>query len=358
MSRRISKLRQHLQPEAAFLISNLANIRYLLNQPTLFDSHFNGVLLITANKLILFADGRYFLAAKQAKVKAELKLVKAKLTPLLKEVCQKLNLQTVYFEGDTLSYNQVEKLKKELRLVTFLPTKPFVANLRQCKEAAELKSLKSACQVAQAVWEDVLELIKPGVTEKEVALELNYRLQKKGATSPSFETIVAAGLNSALPHHTPGNYRLKKGDFVLIDFGAYVAGYCSDITRTLVLGKATDEQKQLYQTVLEAQKKALAKIKPKVEAKEVAAEVHQYLQQKGVEQFFTHNLGHGVGLEVHEQPTLSVESTSSLEASMVITVEPGLYLEGFGGVRIEDMTVITKDGYELLTSIDRKLTVV
>jgi Xaa-Pro aminopeptidase len=357
LSRRINKLRQQLQPASAFLISNLYNIRYLLNQPTLFDVHFNGVLLVTVNKLILFADGRYFLAAKQAKVKAELKLVKAKLSPLLKETCQNLDLKTVFFEGDALSYNQAEKLKQELDFVTLSQAKPFIANQRQFKEAAELKALKAACQVAEAVWEDVLELIKPGVTEKEVALELDYRLQKAGATSPSFATIVAAGANSALPHHTPGSYRLKKGDFVLIDFGAYVNGYCSDITRTLVIGKPTLDQKQLYQTVLAAQKRALAKIKPKVEAKVVAAEVQQYFQQKGVAQFFSHSLGHGIGLEVHERPTLNVESTSTVEESMVVTVEPGLYLAEFGGVRIEDMVAVTETGYELLTSLNREFTV-
>jgi Xaa-Pro aminopeptidase len=262
---------------------------------------------------------------------------------------------TIGFAPEKLSYDQYQELKRRFVRKTWVPLKSVVRKLRLIKDPSEIKLIRKAMAITEAVFSEVLPLVKPGVREADIAAEIDYRMRKHGSPQPAFPTIVAAGWRSALPHAAPGVQKLKKGDFVVMDFGATWQGYCGDFTRTVCVGKASKKQKAIYTTVLEAQIAALAAVRPSIAGREVDGIARAVIEKAGYGRYFGHGLGHGIGLEVHEDPRLSKLSSDTLLAGMVHSVEPGIYLPSPGGVRIEDVVVVTKKGYKNLTTTSKEL---
>ncbi len=245
-----------------------------------------------------------------------------------------------------------------LRIVpekAFVDVSPAILEARRFKTPEELSRIREAGKIASEVFDMVLEKIHEGMTENEVASELVHEMMKLGATGPSFETIVAFGANASMPHYTPGKTKLKPGDLVLMDYGALYKRYCSDITRTVVLGRASEQQKNMHSVVLEAQKKGMEAIRENVNGKDVDMAARSVIDASEFKGRFIHSLGHGLGMDVHDHPALSSNLDFPLKSSMVVTVEPGVYIPKVGGLRIEDDVVVKKDGYELLTNAPRDL---
>lgn len=228
---------------------------------------------------------------------------------------------------------------------------------RMVKDDGELEKLRRAEAIGDAAFSQILELIRPGVTEARIALELEYAMKKMGASGLSFDTIVASGSHSSMPHAKVTGRRLERGDFITMDFGCVYEGYCSDMTRTVALGEPSEEMRRVYQTVLEANYAAVERIKAGTACNEIDRVARNYIAEHGYGEYFGHGLGHGVGLEIHEEPRFSPKCEVVTEKNMVITVEPGIYLPGRFGVRIEDLVVVKEDGCELLSHSDRELIV-
>jgi len=261
----------------------------------------------------------------------------------------------VGYEADVVTCSAFEKLKAAFGGVELVPTTGIVEELRSVKNPGEISSISGAQRIAEEVLEEVLELLKEGVRERELALEIDYRFRKKGGERPAFDTIAAFGENSSKPHALPADRRLRRGDIVLIDMGTVVDGYASDMTRTFVFGRADAETRKVYSTVLDAQEAALEGIRAGVSCAEADALARRVIERAGYGERFVHSLGHGVGLEVHEIPRLSKDSDVTLKENMVVTVEPGIYIPGWGGVRIEDMVVVGGDGCGNLTRAPKTL---
>jgi Xaa-Pro aminopeptidase len=261
------------------------------------------------------------------------------------------------FESDAVTVEGYEALDAAAEGVELRRAPGLVQQLRAVKDETEVAALRAACAAADAALADLLTAggLRPGRTEREVALDLEARMRDHGATGPSFETIVAAGANSAVPHHRPTGTVLAGGDFVKMDFGALVDGYHSDMTRTVVLGRAAAWQRELYGLVAAAQAAGRAALAPGTAVADVDAAARQVVVDAGRGEQFVHGLGHGVGLQIHEAPALARTGTGRLAAGMTVTVEPGVYLEGRGGVRIEDTLVVREGGPELLTCTTKEL---
>ncbi|WP_027407760.1 M24 family metallopeptidase [Anoxybacteroides tepidamans] len=266
----------------------------------------------------------------------------------------RLGITKLGFEQEHLSYATFQVYEREVG-ATLVPVSGVIEKLRLIKSESEIKILKEAAEIADAAFEHILRFIRPGVREIEVANELEFFMRKQGATSSSFDIIVASGYRSALPHGVATDKVIEKGEFVTLDFGAYYKGYCSDITRTVAVGDVSDELKKIYDVVLQAQLRGMAGIKPGMTGREADALTRDYIAEQGYGEYFGHSTGHGIGLEIHEGPALSVRSDIVLEPGMVVTVEPGIYIAGLGGVRIEDDAVVTTDGNESLTRSPKDL---
>ncbi len=356
--RRLRALCESLTEEAPSLIVTLpANIRYLLDAPALFDSEFSGLLFVSGVEAWLLVDGRYTAQARSAGLPAEVVQWRESPWKSLQKILDTTAVKRCGFESAYMAVAQYNQLKKSLE-VELTPAVGLVEGLRLTKEPAEIEALAKAAQLGDEVFLKVLESLKPGRAEREVAADIDYWLRQAGADASSFETIVAGGPNSAYPHARAGERRLRAGDFVKLDFGGVFGGYHADMTRTVVLGSATDEQREIYEHVAEAQARALAGLAPGVTGREADALSRGYFISIGKGDSFGHNLGHGVGLDVHEQPTLGPKSKTELVAGMVFTVEPGLYIPGFGGVRIEDMVVMCEHGIQVLTESTKELLIV
>jgi len=223
-----------------------------------------------------------------------------------------------------------------------------VDKLRLVKDADEIARLRAAARIADATFEHIQRLFQPEVAEWDLAMEIDFYIRRQGAY-PAFDTIAVSGERTALPHGKPTERRLQKGDFVTVDFGARLDGYCSDMTRTVVIGAASPEQRRLYTAVLDALNRAIEAIRPGVKGKHIDALARQTIESHGLGDYFVHSLGHSVGIAVHDGAGLSFRDKKPLEAGMVLTVEPGVYVPGFGGVRLEQMVLVTPDGCELLT---------
>ncbi len=337
----------------AVLLAEPKNIRYVCN--------FTGEeawLLVAEAGLALLTDGRFTnQAAKECKETAVLIKGSAGQSwqQLLQEQCRLWGINKLGLEADAFTCRQYSEIKQALPQVELGLIDETAEKGRLIKSSTELDKMRQAARIADAAWLDILPMLRPGVTEAEIANELEYAMRKKGAEGISFPSIVAAGENSALPHAHPGKKELKRGDFVVLDFGAIFEGYCSDITRTVIIGKATKEQKDFYELVLLAQKTALAAIKPGITGGGADAVARNVFKAAGKEIYFTHGLGHGVGLAVHEQPSLCPGDPAILTEGQVVTVEPGLYVAGWGGVRIEDTVLITSTGCERITMTPKDL---
>ena len=334
------------------------NRRYLSGfkgEDTQFDES-AGALFISAEKLILATDSRFELQAKKEAPLYETICYKNGLASILPDIFRILKTKRLGFEGNRISYAQynkmVEKLKSENLPVELVESNMIVENMRLVKEENEINALKRSLAIAESVFVKFLNTLKPGLTEKEAAWNLEKGMREEGADSLSFPTICASGPNSARPHAIPGNRKIQKGEPVLFDWGVSVDGYCSDISRTLIIGKPDDTFQKIFNTVLEAQLKAIAMIKSGISAKAVDAVAREHIDDMGFKGKFSHSLGHGIGLAVHENPRISQLSDTLLQPGMVFTVEPGIYISGWGGIRLENMVVVREKQVEVLNQTD------
>lgn len=331
------------------LITSAYNRRYISN----FTGS-AGVVLITNEKAQFITDFRYVEQAGNQAEGFEVVQHKGAIFAEVGEQAKKLGVQKLGFEEQHLSFSEYKDLQSKVE-GELVPVSGAVEKLRLIKSDAEIKILKDAADIADAAFKYILDCLKPGKTELEISNELEFFMRKSGATSSSFDIIVASGARSALPHGVASDKVIEKGDFITLDFGAYYKGYVSDITRTVAVGEPESHLKEIYDIVLESQLRAMDGIKPGMTGKQADAIARDYISEKGYGDFFGHSLGHGIGLEVHEGPSLSFRSETVLEPGMVVTVEPGIYLPRKGGVRIEDDTIITADGNESLTHSTKDL---
>lgn len=313
-----------------------------------------GLALVLAGEALLSVDFRY---EEQAALEAPAcQVLRGGADPLaaLAEAVRAREVRRIGFESEFVSYAQVERLREKLAPAEFLPL-PDVDRIRWVKDAAEIAALARAAEISDAAFTHILGLIRPGLTERDVAVELETFMRRVGAERISFDSIVASGPRSALPHGRATDRVMALGEFVTFDFGAVYEGYASDCTRTVVLGGSDDRQRQIYEVVLEAQRRAVDAIRPGVTGRQVDEVGRSVIASAGFREAFGHALGHGIGLDVHEGPRLSPQDGTVLEPGMTLTVEPGIYLPGWGGVRIEDDVVVTADGCRVLTSAPKDL---
>lgn len=343
---RIDKLRLVMQEKGlkALLITNATNRLYM----TGFTGS-AGYVLITDTKAYLLTDFRYMTQAPQQAPAYEVVEHAPKAMDTVKQLLDQRGLKKVGFEQNDLTYGTYLATAQALSGIELIPTDGLVEQLRIIKDASELAVMQEAADLADRTFTHILNFLKPGAKELDIALEIEMFVRKNGAASTSFETIVASGERSALPHGKASDRILQSNEFVKMDYGAYYKNYCSDITRTVVLGKPTDKHKEIYNIVLEAQLEALDKIRPGMMGKEADALCRDVITRYGYGDYFGHGTGHGLGLEIHEEPRLSRLGHTVLTPGMTVTVEPGIYLPGFGGVRIEDDIVITDTGIKIIT---------
>lgn len=339
------------------LVIHLPNIRYLCG----FTGS-AGVLLVTGDRTIFFTDGRYTAQARE-EVKGPRVVIAAK-SPLtaagewLRENRKQLGRGPVHtgIEAEHLTVaarNQLRKiLPAEFRLKD---APPLVEQTRVVKDADEIAAIRAAVQTGSKLFNKLVAAIRPGVAETEVAAELEYAARQAGAEQMSFETIIASGERSALPHGRASQARIPAEGFVVCDFGVILTGYCSDMTRTVYVGRPPEEARRLYEAVQAAQQAAIVAVQPGVSTGEIDRAARKILQEKGFGRYFTHSTGHGVGLEIHEAPRVAAGQSEILRPGTVITIEPGAYIPGKWGVRIEDMVVVTEHGCEVLTPTSKEL---
>ena len=359
MEHRLARLRDKLHERGldAVLISQPENCRYL--------SGFTGsagYLVISAEEAIIATDFRYF--EQSALQSPNFKLVKVQgggMSQWLSKALSIVKAKRFGFEAGHVTfdfYTRLRKMMAELNAAEtprLMSTQNLVESLRVTKDAEELKQIELAARIADAAMEDVVPTIKLGMTEKQVAWELEKSMREHGADSVSFDTIVASGPNGALPHHRPRDRAIQKGDPIVIDMGAKVNGYCSDITRTVTVGQPDDTLTKVYDTVLAAQLTAITTVESGMNGGEADSLARTVIEQANYGENFGHSLGHGIGLAVHENPRVGPNSNSQLEASMVFTIEPGIYVPGWGGVRIEDMVVLENGKARVITKTPKIL---
>ncbi|MGB9857073.1 MAG: M24 family metallopeptidase [Dictyoglomaceae bacterium] len=350
----IEKIQEKLKNENidAILITNLKNIRYLTG-----FSGSTALLLVESEKSFILVDSRYLEQAKEEVKDSEPVLVNKEKTSynFIIERKKRKNWKRVGFEGKHISYNDWVKWKGSLDDCEFIPLDDWVEELRIIKTQEEIENIKKALEIAEKALEKTLELIKPKVKEKDIALELEYQMVKLGAEKPAFDTIVASGWRSALPHGRASNKEILPQEFIVLDFGASFNGYNSDITRTVFLGKPKEEELLIYNIVLEAQKRAEEVIKEGIEFDFADKAARDIIQENGFGEYFGHGLGHGIGLEIHENPKLAPKVEGILKENMVVTVEPGIYIPQKFGVRIEDLVVVRKEKGEILNNFPKEL---
>ena len=333
------------------LVAHPANVYYL----TGFTGD-SGILVLAANGPTLITDGRFTTQAQEEAPGIRVELQKGPLYPFAGEWLRQRNLRRPGFDPAQWTVAQCKALKKRSGPKCRLMEAPgMVEVLRLEKDAQELATMRKAAILAGEVLESVLPLLKPGVREDEIGAEIEYRMKKNGASGVSFETIVASGKRGALPHARPTSKRLRKNELVVLDLGAILAHYCSDMTRTVFIGRAPERIRGWYQAVQTAQQAAVDAVRAGVTCGEVDAAAREVLRKSNLDSYFVHSTGHGLGLEVHEDPRIARGQSIRLEAGNVITIEPGVYVEGVGGIRIEDDVVVRSHGREVLTRVRRDL---
>lgn len=322
-----------------------------------FDSS-DGFLLITKNGSVFLTDSRYIEEANN-------KITCCKVTELtsfskqIPEFCEKFGCRVLGVEADRLTVSELKQYRKLLKNVklTTVGTDKITDTLRAVKSEEEVEKIIKAQRIAEDAFEHIKGFIKNGVTEKQIALELDYYMLSHGADAVSFETIAVSGANTSKPHGVPSEKRIECGDFITMDFGAVVDGYHSDMTRTVAYGYASDEQIKVYDTVLKAQMSALENLKAGIKCSDADKFSRDVISDAGYGEYFRHSTGHGVGVEIHEKPNLSPKSDAILKSGNIVTVEPGIYIPTKFGVRIEDMVLITENGCKNLTRTDKSLLV-
>ncbi|MBY9081468.1 aminopeptidase P family protein [Paenibacillus sp. HN-1] len=343
---RVSKLRNVVQDHGldAILITSGINRRYLSG----FTGS-SGYVLITEEEAYLLTDFRYMTQASEQATGLKVVQHAPTFVDTVRELLPKNGNCRLGFEQDDVTYGSYASYAEALKPATLVPVSQAVEKLRMFKDEEELAVMRRAADLADDTFRHILKVIKPGMTERDVDLEMEFYMRSHGATASSFDTIVASGERSAMPHGVASEKVIQKGDIVTFDFGALLDGYCSDITRTIAVGDPGAKLKEIYEIVLESQLYALEHIKPGMTGREADALARDIIASKGYGDAFGHSLGHGLGMEVHEWPRLSMRSDDVLKPGMVVTVEPGIYVPGLGGVRIEDDVIVTETGVERLT---------
>lgn len=316
----------------------------------------DGFLFITKSGSVFLTDSRYIEAAKDKIICCEVEEQKGKLM----DYAKRFNCKVLAVEADRLTVTQLKNLRKAFHGIklTTVGTDKIIDSFRAVKNEAEIENICKAQRIAETAFDHILGFIKVGVTEKEVALELDHYMLSHGADSLSFETIAISGANTSKPHGVPTDKKIEHGDFVTMDYGAVVNGYHSDMTRTVAVGAASDEQKKIYKIVFEAQLAVLRVLKNGVKCSDADKAARDVITEAGYGEYFRHSAGHGVGIEIHEKPFISPKSTATLRSGNVVTDEPGIYIPGKFGVRIEDMALITENGCKNLTKAPKELIII
>lgn len=351
---RIHQLREQMEKEnvPAIFITNAVNRTYL----TGFTGT-SGYVIITSQRAILLTDFRYRNQAAKQAPDFEVIEHQADVLASVSEILTQCNVNQIGFEQEDITYDMYVQLNEKVKHVEWMPVKNAVQRIRMKKDEEEIKILREACLLADRAFEHIIPYLTPGVREKDIALELEFFMRKNGAASSSFDTIVASGERSCLPHGVASDRIMQAGELITLDFGAFYKGYCSDLTRTVMLGDPKPKHREIYDIVLEAQMNALQHMKPGMTGREADQLSREIIKEYGYGDYFGHGTGHGIGMEIHEAPRLSPRGEQILEPGMVVTVEPGIYIPEFGGVRIEDDVLITETGIELLTHADKEFTI-
>lgn len=316
-----------------------------------------GMLLIFKECAYLIIDFRYIEKARNT-VKNCTVMEQENLTEQINSLMKKHNAKSLAVESMDMTLSRMSFLEKKFPDIEFIKSDELSNNIydmRTIKSAEEIEKIHKAQEIAEKAFDEILGFISLGVTEREIALKLDSCMLENGAEGLSFETIALAGANTSMPHGVSGNYKVKNGDFVLMDFGAVYDGYHSDMTRTVCVGQPSEKMGKIYDIVLKAQLEALKKVKSGITGSELDGYARDIIDESGYGDFFGHSLGHGVGMEIHEFPTASSKSETILKENMVVTVEPGIYLPGEFGVRIEDFVVVTENSHQNLTNCPKKL---
>ncbi|MBR3818642.1 MAG: aminopeptidase P family protein [Clostridia bacterium] len=346
----VTNLKSSLGKNEAFLITSEENMRYITGFP-----HSEGRVFITENEALFFVDSRYIEAVTKSVTSCEVVLMTS-FHKQLGEYIEKLGVKTVFTEAEGISVADFSALCKNIPCeVKAEKTDELLTSLRRKKSEEEKHKILRAQAIAEKAFDHILRFIKEGVTEREIALELDFFMLKNGAECVSFDTIAVSGKNTSLPHGVPSDKKVASGDFITMDYGAVVDGYHSDMTRTVAVGEISSKQIEVYETVLKAQKKCLEVLKAGISGFDADKAARDIIADAGYGEFFGHGTGHGVGLQIHEAPRLSPKSKQILEIGDVVTVEPGIYIPDNFGVRIEDMAIITENGFENLTKTQKTL---
>ena len=351
---RAQKLAERLEAGGldGILLVKDSNIRYISGF-TGSDSY----VLVSGKARVFITDSRY---TEQAEAECDgFEVIRWRspapgLAETIKKACEVNGVKVLGFEKDKVTYELYEKLAEGLDGIKLVPASGLVECIRYAKDEGETAFIRKAAEIADEAFEEILKYVKVGVTEKDVERELQYLIKKKGADDIGFPIIVASGKRSSLPHAIPSDKQIEEGDFVTLDFGAMYRGYRSDMTRTVVVGEAETKQKEIYGIVKAAQAEGVLSIKAGVSGKVPDACARGYIERAGYGEYFGHGLGHGVGLDIHEEPFMSSSCEKTLAEGNVITVEPGIYLPGWGGVRIEDTVLVKADGMEILTKSSKE----
>jgi len=344
---RLRRLQQKIRARKldGIIISRLVNVRYL----TGFTGS-AGWLLVTPEEAAFHTDFRYEEQASQQVRGCRIVIARGSLLRSVGREVERRGLRLVAIESHHITLDQKDELARCAPRAEWVSARRVVESLRVSKSADELDAIRRAVQIADEAFAEVVVTLRPGLAEREVARRLHRAMERRGAEGAAFETIVASGFRSALPHGVASAKKLATGELIVIDFGAVYAGYCSDLTRTVCLGKANTEQKRIYRIVREAQLRAEERLQAGLTGREVDAAAREHIAAQGYGDRFGHGLGHGVGMEVHEGPTLSRSSRTRLPAGSIVTIEPGIYIKGWGGVRIEDMALVAEGRCEVITS--------
>ncbi|SHG65936.1 Xaa-Pro aminopeptidase [Thermosyntropha lipolytica DSM 11003] len=336
----------------AFLVSKPENIRYLSG----FTGGEDAKLLILEDEQYIITDTRYREQAAREAPHFELLLDKFPYLEALNKVRRscwdRLGIESLH-----LTYHEYRMLESTLDVDLF-PLEYEVEELRMVKEEEELECIREAARIGDMVFEEIVSFLKPGITEKKIADRIAFLLREKGCAKEAFDVIAAAGENASLPHARPGEKAVKPGEMLILDYGGFYEGYAADMTRTVFIGSPSAYFQDAYREVLKAQKIGISVVRAGIKASKVDEAVRDYLKSSGLGDYFVHSTGHGLGLEIHEKPALSPAGDIELKENMVVTIEPGIYIPGKGGIRIEDTVIVKKDGCEIITRTDKELRII
>lgn len=352
ISKRIARCRRQMKKHriGAFLVSRRTDLFYL----TGFTGE-DSAVLVTPREVHVISDGRFDEAINQECPWVTKWLRKLTLETEIASVCKKLKIRSLSVQPEAMTLGSASEIKKNNKAIKIVDAPPIVADMRLAKDETELAWIRKSIRVAQDAFLAMRESIRVGQTEQELAARLEYEMQRRGSSGVAFPTITAEGPNGALPHAHPGRRKVKKGSAILFDWGARIGGYTSDLTRVVFVGSIPRKVGEIYPIVAEAQKRAIAAIRAGKRMCDIDAVARDYIAGAGYREAFNHGLGHGMGLDVHEAPRLSWQSKDKLKAGTVVTVEPGIYLPGVGGVRIEDDVLVTPTGQRVLSRLSKKL---